>query len=36
MQVTPLTGSIGAEIKDVNLNKSLDDATFDELRSAFL
>lgn len=36
MQVIPLTGSIGAEVKNLDLNKPLDNATFSTLHKAFL
>jgi len=36
IQVKPVTGRIGAEIEGVNLSEPLEDATFAEIREAFL
>jgi taurine dioxygenase len=36
IQVAPITGSLGAEIRDVDLASALDEATFAEIRRAFL
>lgn len=36
LQVLPLTGSIGAEVKGIDLNKPVDEATFEVLHRAFL
>ena len=36
IKVKPLTGSIGASIEGINLNRPVDDATFEELHRAFL
>ena len=36
MQVTPLTGSIGAAVEGIDLNQPIDDATFATLHRAFL
>src|SRR6218665_2201872 len=36
LKVTPLTGSIGASVEGIDLNKPCDDATFAALHDAFL
>jgi taurine dioxygenase len=36
IQVAPIAGSLGAEIRDVDLASALDEATFAEIRRAFL
>ena len=36
LKVTPLTGSIGASVEGIDLNKPVDDATFAALHDAFL
>jgi taurine dioxygenase len=36
LQVTPLTGSIGAEVEGIDLKRPIEDATFRELQRAFL
>jgi taurine dioxygenase len=36
IKVTPIAGSLGAEISGVDLSRPLDDATFEEVRKAFL
>ena len=34
--VSPISGALGAEISGVDLSRPLDDATFTEIRKAFL
>ena len=36
LSVTPLTGTTGAEIREVNLREQLDPATVDEIRRALV